>query len=90
MWRIGEDLSSGIHELAADTTPATTQEIQQMEEDQANEETFSQAIEAILETTTARRKRMATPKAVDSAIQARDAKRAKSGGRGGHGGCGRG
>ena len=33
--------------------------------------------------TRARRKRIATPKAVDNAAQARDAKRAKTGGRGG-------
>jgi hypothetical protein len=49
-----------------------------MEEDEADKEALSQAIETVLATTRAGRKRTATSKVVDNAVQARDAKRTKS------------
>lgn len=54
-----------------------------MDDDDADDEAFSQAVEAVRATTKAGRKRTATSKVVDNAV---DAKRAKPGGRGGHGG----
>jgi hypothetical protein len=59
--------------------------MQQIKEDEADEEALSQAIETVLATTRAARKRKATPKVVDNTAQARDAKRAETGGRGGRG-----
>jgi hypothetical protein len=50
--------------------PATAQEIQQMDDDNADEEAFSQAIETVLATTRAGRKRTATLKVVDNTVQA--------------------
>jgi hypothetical protein len=81
------------YELSAKEVPATAQEMQQIEEDEADEEALSLAIETVLATTRAARKRIATPKVVDNAAQARDAKKAKTGGhgglnRGGRGGSG--
>jgi hypothetical protein len=85
MQRNDEDLGGDVHELAADTMPATAQEIQQMDDDDANEEALSQAIETVIATTRASRKRTATSKVVDNAVQAQDAKRVKTSGRGGRG-----
>ena len=88
MQRNDEDLGSNVHELAANAIPATAEEIRQMEDDEADEEALSQAIETVLATTRAGRKRTATSKVVDNAAQARNAKRAKPSGRGGRGGHG--
>jgi hypothetical protein len=55
------------YELSAREVPATAQEMQQIEEDEADEEALSQAIETVLATTRAGRKRTATPKAADNA-----------------------
>jgi hypothetical protein len=87
MQRNEEDLRGDVYELAADTMPATAQGIQQMDDDDADEEALSQAIETVLATTRAGWKRTATLKVVDNAVQAQDAKKAKTG-RGGHGGRG--
>ena len=87
MQRNDEDLGADDYELTVDTAPATTQEIQQIEDDEADEEALSQAIETALATTRAERKRTATSKVVDNAVQARDAKKAKSGDRGGRSCC---
>jgi hypothetical protein len=57
--------------------PATAQEIQQIEEDEANKETLSQAIETVLVTTRGRRKHTATAEVVYNSAQAREAKRVK-------------
>jgi hypothetical protein len=73
------------YELSAKEVPATAQEMQQIEEDEADEEALSLAIETVLATARAARKRTATLKVVDNAAQARDAKRAKTGDRGGSG-----
>jgi hypothetical protein len=54
-----------------------------MDDDDADEEAFSQAVETVRATTRAGRKRTATSKVVDSTVQACDAKRAKPGVRGG-------
>ena len=58
-----------------------------MEEDLADEEAVSKAV---LETTRARRKRIAISNIIDSGVQARNGKSAISGGRGDRGGHGRG
>jgi hypothetical protein len=76
------------YELSAKEVLATVQEMQQIEEDEADKKALSLAIETVLATTRAARKHIATPKVVDNAAQARDAKRAKTGGRGGRGGSG--
>jgi hypothetical protein len=81
-----DEIDGDVYELATDAMPATVEEMRQMEDDEADEEALSQAIEAFVALTRAGRKRIATPKAVDNAAQARDAKRAKTGGR--SGGCG--
>jgi hypothetical protein len=65
-----EDLGGDVYELAADTMPATAQEIQQIDDDDADEEALSQAIETVLATTRAGRKRTATLKVVDNTVQA--------------------
>jgi ribosomal protein L13 len=56
---------------------ATEKEIQDMEEDEADEIALSQAVETMLATTRAGRKRKATSKVVENA------KQAKTGGRSG-------
>ena len=59
-----------------------------MDNDDADEEALSQAIETVMATTRASRKRTATSKVVDNAVQAQDAKRVKASSRSGCGGCG--
>jgi hypothetical protein len=69
--------------------PATAEEIRQMEDDEADEEAPSQAIEAFVAPTRAARKRTATSKVVANVKQAKGAKIVKLSGRGGRGGrCG--
>ena len=58
--------------------PATAQEMEQINKDEANEEALSQTIKSVLATTRAGRKRTASPKVADNAIQAHDAKRSKN------------
>jgi hypothetical protein len=84
-----DEIDGDVYELAADAMLATVEEMRQMEDGEADEEALSQAIEAFVAPTRAGRKRIATPKAVDNAAQARDAKRAKTGGRGGGRGGGK-
>jgi hypothetical protein len=67
---------------------ATTEEMRQMEDDEADEEALSRAVEAFVAPTRARRKRIATTKVVDNVEQAKKIKIAKSSGRGGRGGRG--
>ena len=57
-----------------------------MEDDEADEEAYLQAIETALATTRAGQKRTVKSEVVDNALQARDAKKAKSGDRGGRNG----
>jgi hypothetical protein len=64
--------------------PATVEEMKQMEDEEADEEALSQAIEAFVAPTRTGRKRTATLKVVDNAKQAKIAKIAKTGGRGGY------
>jgi hypothetical protein len=78
------------YELPAKEILATAQEMQQIEEDEADKETLSQAIGIVLATTRGGRKRIVTVKVVGNAAQAREAKRAKAGGYGGCGGQGSG
>jgi hypothetical protein len=54
-----------------------------MGNDDADEEALSQAIKTVMATTRASRKRTATSKVVDNAVQAQNAKRVKTSGRGG-------
>jgi hypothetical protein len=84
-----EEIGGDVYELAADAMPATVEEMKQMEDDEADEEALSQAIEAFVAPTRTGRKRTATLKVVDNVKQARQAKIAKTGGRGGHRGGGK-
>ena len=79
----GEDLCVDAHELTAQDMPATTKEIQDMDEEEADEIALSQAVETMLATTRAGRKRKATMKVVENDAQATDAKRASNRGGGG-------
>jgi hypothetical protein len=86
-----EDLGGDAHELTAQDMLVTTKKIQDMDEEEADEIALLQAVETMLATTRAGRKRKATMKVVENDAQATDAKRAKTssrGGRGGHGGRG--
>jgi hypothetical protein len=80
-----EEIGGDVYKLAADAMPATVEEMKQMEDDEADEEALSQAIEAFVAPTRAGRKRTATLKVVDNVEQARQVKIAKTGGRGGSG-----
>ena len=88
MQRSDDEIGGDIHELAPNAMPATTEEMRQMEDDEANKEALSQATEAFVAPTRAGRKRIATTKVVDNVEQARQLKIAKSNGRGGRGGRG--
>lgn len=78
-----EDLGGNVHELVGHEVPATTEEMRQMEEEEAEGEAFSQAIE---NRTRAGRARKPTQKALESLEQAKPPKKGpKSGGRGGRG-----
>ena len=82
-WQQSDDEIGGdAHELAADAMPATAEEIRQMEDDEADEEALSQAIEAFVAPTRAVRKRTATSKVVANVEQAKEAKIAKLSSRG--------
>jgi hypothetical protein len=78
-----EEIGGDVYKLAADAMPATVEEMKQIEDDEADEEALSQAIEAFVAPTRAGRKRTATLKVVDNVEQAKMAKMAKTGGRGG-------
>jgi hypothetical protein len=71
--------------LSAKEVSATAQEMQPIDEGEAEEEVLSRTIETALATTRAGRKRRLIPKVVDNAIQAHDTKRAKTSGCGGRG-----
>jgi hypothetical protein len=64
---------------------AIVEEVKQMDDDKADEEALSYAIETITKTGRARK---ATQKALESVEQARPSKKAVKSGRGGRGGCG--
>jgi hypothetical protein len=68
--------------LTAKEVPATAQEMEQINKDEAKVKALSQ-IESVLATIRAGRKRTASPKVADNAIQARDAKRSKTSSRSG-------
>ena len=59
-------MGGNVHELASYEMPATTEEMSQMDEDEANDEPLSQAIEIV---TKAGRACKATQKALESAEQ---------------------
>ena len=59
-----------------------------MEEEEADEEALSQAIETLIQATRSGRKRIATTKVISNKEQARQDKMRKTGGRGGRGGSG--
>jgi hypothetical protein len=73
------------YQLAAQEMLATAQEIQAMEEEEANEEALSQAIETLIQATRSRRKRTAMTKVISNEEQARQDKMRKKGGRGSSG-----
>jgi hypothetical protein len=73
-----EELGGFVHELTAKVMAPTEQEIRDMAEEDEDDQVLSQAIEAFVAPTRAGRKRTATFKVVDNAVQARDAKRAKT------------
>jgi hypothetical protein len=74
-----------VHKLAARDMPATAEEMMQMNNEE-EDEAFSQAIDTVLATTRAGRKRTATSKVVDNVEQARQSNIPETGGRGGRGG----
>jgi hypothetical protein len=90
MQRSDDEIGGDVHELAPDAMPATTEEMRQMKDDEADEEALSRAIEAFVAPTRAGRKRIATTKVVDNVEQARQLKIAKPSDRGGRGGQGSG
>jgi uncharacterized protein YkwD len=67
------------YELSAKEIPATAQEIQALAEEEEDEEALSQAVETMLETTRAGRKRKATSKVKANAELEKALKKAKSG-----------
>jgi len=83
-----ECFGGDAHELTTQDMPATTKEIQDMDEEEADEIALSQTVETLLATTRAGRKRKATMKVVENDAQATGAKRAKTSSRGGRGGRG--
>jgi hypothetical protein len=74
------------YQLTAQEVPATAQEIQAIEEEEADEEALSQAVETLIQATRSGRKRTATTKVISNEEQARQNKMRKTGGRGGRGG----
>jgi hypothetical protein len=68
------------YQMTAKEMPATEKEIQDIEDEDADEMALSQAIEAFVAPTRARRKRTASSKVVDNTEQARQLKIAKSSG----------
>jgi hypothetical protein len=78
-------LGTNVYELAGYEMPATTEEMRQIEEDEADEEALSQTIEVV---TRAGRARKATQKALESAGQVKPPKRGPKSDRGGRGGRG--
>ena len=61
-------MSANVHKLASNEMPATTEEMRQIENEEADEEALSQAIETV---TRAGRARKATQKAIESAEQSK-------------------
>jgi hypothetical protein len=78
-----EDLSTNVHELADNEMPATTEEMRQVEDEEADNEALSQAIETI---TREGRTCKATQKAIEGAEQCKSLNRAQKGLRDGRGG----
>jgi hypothetical protein len=58
MQRSDDEIGGDVHELAPDAMPATAEEMRQMEDDEADEEALSRAIEAFMAPTRAGRKRI--------------------------------
>jgi hypothetical protein len=84
MQRKDDETGGETYELTAQETPATTQEVQDIGDEEAEDIALSQAVETMQVTTRAGRKVTAISKVAENVEQA---KQAKLGGRGGCGGC---
>jgi len=82
MQRKDDETGGETYKLTARETPATTQEVQDIEDEEAEDIALSQAVETLQATTRAGRKVTATSKVAENAEQAKSSGRGGSSGRG--------